>query len=59
MDLRENRRGIIMKQILLLGDSIRMQYQKPVGEKLSDIAEVSGPEENGRWSGYTLNTLRF
>ena len=48
-----------MKQILLLGDSIRMQYQKPVGEKLSDIAEVSGPEENGRWSGYTLNTLRF
>ena len=49
----------MMKQILLLGDSIRMQYQKAVGEKLSDIAEVSGPEENGRWSGYTLNSLRF
>ena len=48
-----------MKQIILIGDSIRMQYQKPVGEKLSDIAAVSGPEENGRWSGYTLNTLRF
>ena len=26
---------------------------------LQDIAEVSGPEENGRWSGYTLNSLRF
>ena len=48
-----------MKQILLLGDSIRMQYQKAVGERLADIAEVSGPEENGRWSGYTLNSLRF
>ena len=47
------------KQIILLGDSIRMQYQKAVGEKLADIAEVSGPEENGRWSGYTLNSLRF
>ncbi len=48
-----------MKQVLLLGDSIRMQYQKAVGEMLSDIAEISGPEENGRWSGYTLNSLRF
>ena len=48
-----------MKQVILLGDSIRMQYQKSVGEKLADIAEVSGPEENGRWSGYTLNSLRF
>ena len=48
-----------MKQIILLGDSVRMQYQPVVAEKLSDIAEVSGPEENGRWSGYTLNSLRF
>ncbi len=48
-----------MKQVLLLGDSVRMQIQKSVGEKLADIAEVSGPEENGRWSGYTLNSLRF
>ena len=48
-----------MKQVLLLGDSIRMQYLPSVGEKLADIAEVSGPEENGRWSGYTLNSLRF
>ena len=48
-----------MKQIILLGDSVRMQYQPAVGEKLADIADVSGPEENGRWSGYTLNSLRF
>ena len=48
-----------MKQVLLLGDSVRMQYQKTVAEKLADLAEVSGPDENGRWSGYTLNSLRF
>ena len=48
-----------MKQVILLGDSVRIQYQKAVGEKLADIAEVSGPEENGRWSGYILNSLRF
>ena len=48
-----------MKQIILLGDSIRMQYQPVVGEKLADIAAVSGPDENCRWSGYTLNSLRF
>ena len=47
------------KQILLLGDSIRMQYQPVVARMLADIAEISGPEENGRWSGYTLNSLRF
>ena len=48
-----------MKQIILLGDSIRMQYQPVVAEKLAGVAEVRGPEENGRWSGYTLNSLRF
>ncbi len=47
------------KQVWMLGDSVRMQCQKAVGEKLAEIAKVSGPEENGRWSGYTLNTLRF
>ena len=47
------------KQIILLGDSIRMQYQPVVARMLADIAEISGPEENGRWSGYTLNSLRF
>ena len=47
------------KLIILLGDSVRMQYQPKVAKKLADIAEVSGPDENGRWSGYTLNSLRF
>ncbi len=44
--------------ILLLGDSIRMQYQKPVADLLPDVS-VFGPEENCRFSGYLLNTLRF
>ena len=48
-----------MKQIILFGDSVRMQYQPVVGEKLKDIAEVSGPDENCRRSGYLLNSLRF
>ena len=48
-----------MKQVILLGDSVRMQYQPAVAEKLAGLAEISGPEENGRWSGYTLNSLRF
>ena len=48
-----------MKQIILLGDSVRLQYQGAVGGNLADIALVSGPEENCRWSGYMLNSLRF
>ena len=48
-----------MKNLFLLGDSIRMQYQPVVAEKLKDLAEISGPHDNGRWSGYTLNSLRF
>ena len=48
-----------MKNILLLGDSIRMSYQPVVKEMLEGKANVYGPMDNGRWSGYTLNTLRF
>lgn len=48
-----------MKNVLLLGDSIRMLYEPLVKEKLRDRAKVYGPEENGRWAGYTLNSLRF
>ncbi|MBE6935275.1 MAG: SGNH/GDSL hydrolase family protein [Ruminococcaceae bacterium] len=48
-----------MKNILLLGDSIRMSYQPVVKELLEGRANVYGPMDNGRWSGYTLNTLRF
>lgn len=48
-----------MKRIVLLGDSIRMGYQPEVQKIFEGRAEVMGPAENGRWSGYTLNSLRF
>lgn len=48
-----------MKQVLLLGDSLRMGYQPLVASLLDGKAEVSGPAENGRWAGYTLNSFRF
>lgn len=47
------------KQVLLLGDSLRMGYEPIVRRLLDEVAQVSGPEENGRWAGYTLNSLRF
>ncbi len=46
-----------MKQIILLGDSVRLQYQGAVEEKLADIAlvgfAVSGPlgRSGGLWRG--------
>lgn len=36
-----------MKQLVLIGDSIRMGYEPFVKEALQDDAEVWGPEENG------------
>lgn len=30
-------KGFVMKQIILFGDSVRMQYQPVVGEKLADV----------------------
>lgn len=45
--------------ILLLGDSIRMQYQPKVAEILGSEHRVFGPEENCRFSSYLLNSLRF
>lgn len=47
------------KQVLLLGDSLRMGYQSVVSRLLMSEATVCGPAENGRWAGYTLNSLRF
>lgn len=47
------------KQVMLLGDSLRMGYQPVVARLLKGKATVSGPSENGRWAGYTLNSLRF
>ena len=46
-------------KILLLGDSLRMGYEPFVRKMLEDKAYVGGPDENGRWAAYTLNSLRF
>lgn len=47
-----------MKQVLLLGDSIRQYYQKKVAEVLGEGYNVFGPAENCRFAAYTFNTLR-
>ena len=44
-----------MKKIILLGDSIRMGYDKYVKEALSDVADVYYPKENCK---FALNILR-
>ena len=46
-----------MKKILLIGDSIRMGYDKYVKEALEGIAEVYYPAENCRFAQYTLRFL--
>ncbi len=46
-----------MKRILLLGDSIRMNYAPYVYRKLSNRAEIVTPEENCRFAKYTLHEL--
>ena len=43
-----------MKKIVLMGDSIRMGYDKYVKEALSGVAEVYYPEENCRFAEYML-----
>ncbi|MNI18045.1 GDSL-like Lipase/Acylhydrolase [compost metagenome] len=43
-----------MKKVLLLGDSIRLGYQPYVEQGLLGQALVAGPEDNGRFSKYTL-----
>ena len=42
------------KKILLIGDSIRMGYDKYVKEALADVADVYYPEENCRFAEYVL-----
>lgn len=46
-----------MKKILLLGDSIRLNYAPYVYRKLSDRATVVWPEDNCRFAKYTLHEL--
>lgn len=45
-----------MKKIVLIGDSIRMGYDKYVKAALEGVAEVYYPPENGR---FAANVLRF
>lgn len=45
--------------VLLIGDSIRMYYQKEVISNLGNDYKVFAPEENCRFSSYILNSLRF
>lgn len=46
-----------MKKIILLGDSIRMGYDKYVKDALSGVAEVSYPSDNCRFAQYLLRML--
>ena len=45
--------------VWLIGDSIRMFYQKEVISQLGDHYKVFSPNENCRFSSYVLNSLRF
>ena len=46
-----------MKNILLLGDSIRMGYDSIVREILQDEAQVTWHTENARYAPYTMRAL--
>lgn len=46
-----------MKKVLLLGDSIRENYQCTVQELLKEIAEVYYTNDNGRFSSFMLRFL--
>ena len=46
-----------MKNILLIGDSIRIGYDKAVKKTLDGIANVYFPEENTRFASYVLRYL--
>jgi hypothetical protein len=46
-----------MKKIILLGDSIRMGYDKYVKDALANVAEVYYSDDSARFSEYTLRYL--
>ncbi len=46
-----------MKKVVLIGDSILSSYKDKVAKLLTDKAIVTGPEENCRFSAYTLFNL--
>ena len=47
-----------MKKVMLIGDSIRMNYQSVVEKELSGEYSVWGPYENCRFAKYTLVELQ-
>ena len=47
-----------MKRVMLIGDSIRLNYQSVVEEELSGEFSVWAPAENCRFAKYTLNELQ-
>ena len=46
-----------MTKVVLIGDSIRLEYQSKVAELLGDGVDLHWPEENCRFSAYTLFCL--
>ena len=46
-----------MKKVMLIGDSIRLGYQAEVATLLEDKAILQGPDDNCRFSAYTLFNL--
>ena len=46
-----------MKEVILIGDSIRMGYQQFVQEALVGVANVSGPTQNGGTSTNVLTNV--
>ncbi len=44
----------LMKKIMLIGDSIRLGYQAKAANLLEGKALVAGPDDNCRFSAYTL-----
>lgn len=45
------------KRVLLLGDSIRKNYEDVVRRELADLCDVTAPEENCRFAKFALNEL--
>lgn len=48
-----------MKNILLIGDSIRMGYDRAVAERLTGLANVYFPDENCRFAQYILRAVNL
>ena len=46
-----------MKKVVLLGDSIKFQYQNHVQKALEDVAEVYSPDDSGRFAVYTMRYI--